>query len=98
MSVIEDTEYDELLQQVHLSELDVVDPRINERLEMLEELLGVLSDLADDTLSTSGMPWEVSRTVFCSWMLSLMGVKITLIDPVGIITILFGSDKCQSNH
>ena len=34
------------------------------RLDMSEELLGVVSVPADDALSTSGMPWEVSRTVF----------------------------------
>ena len=42
-------EFDKLLQQVDLSELDVVDSRINERLDMSEELLGVVSDSADDT-------------------------------------------------
>ena len=55
MSEIEDIagmEFDELLlQQMHLGELDVVD-------------WGVVSVPADDALSTSGMPWEVSRTVF----------------------------------
>ena len=51
---IADTEFDKLLQQVHLSELDVVDSRINERLDMSEELLGVISDPADDMLSTLG--------------------------------------------
>ena len=68
ISEIEDiagTEFDELLlQQMHLGELDVVDSRINQRLDMSEELLGVVSVPADDALSTSGMPWEVSRTVF----------------------------------
>ena len=64
---IADTEFDELLQQVHLGEVNVVDLRINERLDMSEELLGVVSDPVDDTLSTSPeMLWEVSRTVFCS--------------------------------
>ena len=67
MSEIENitgTEFDELLQQMHLGEFDVVDSRINERLDMLEEQLGVISAPADDTLSTSGMPWEmlVSRS------------------------------------
>ena len=42
-----------------LSEPDVLDSRINERLDKSEELLGVGSDPADDTLSTSGMLWEV---------------------------------------
>ena len=77
-------EFDELLQQVHLSELDVrcvVVLRINERLDMSEEMLGVISDPADDTLCTPGMQWDyVSRTVFRSWMLPLKGVEITLID------------------
>ena len=41
--------YGELLQQVHLDELGVVDSRIHERLDMSEELLGVVSDPADDT-------------------------------------------------
>ena len=40
---------------MHLGELDVVDLRINEQLDMSEELLGVVSDPADDRLSTSGM-------------------------------------------
>ena len=74
MSEIEDfadSEFDELLQQVHLVQLDVVDWRINERLCMSEELLGVVSDPANDKLSTSGMPWEVSRTMLCLWMLHL---------------------------
>ena len=69
MSEIEDiagTEFDELLlQQKHLDELDVVDSSINQRLDMSEERLSVDSFPADDALSTSGMPWEVSRTVFC---------------------------------
>ena len=53
MSKIEDiagTEFDELLQQVHLGELDLVDYRINQRLDMSEEMLGVVSALADDAL------------------------------------------------
>ena len=57
------------MQQVHLNELDVVDSRldwriINERLDMSEELLGVVSVSADDVLSASDMPWEVSGIVF----------------------------------
>ena len=65
MSEIEDIagmEFDELLQQVHLSELDVrcvVVLRINERLDMSEEMLGVISDPADDTLCTPGMQWDI---------------------------------------
>ena len=43
----------------------VADSRINERLGMLEELLGVVSDPADDTLSTSGMPCEISDVENC---------------------------------
>ena len=46
---ISDTEFSELLQQVHLGKLDVVDSLIHEWLDMLEELLGVVSDPADDT-------------------------------------------------
>ena len=60
---IADTEFDD---QVHLGEFDVVDSRINERLDMSEELLGVISDPADDTLGTSGMPLEVSGIVLHS--------------------------------
>ena len=45
---IADTEFDELLQQVHLGELNVVNSRINERLDMSEELLGVVSAPADN--------------------------------------------------
>ena len=74
MSEIEDivgTELNELLQQVHLGEVDVVDSRINERLDMSEELLGFISAPVDDILSTLGMAWEVSGTVFRSWMLPL---------------------------
>ena len=62
MSKIEDIagmEFDELL--LHLDELDVVDLRINQQLDMSEELLCVDSFPADYALSTSGMPWEVSR-------------------------------------
>ena len=79
---IADTEFDQLLQQVHLSEHDVVDSCINEQLDMSEELLGVVSDAVDDTLNTSEMLWEVSRIVFRSWMLPLMGVEIALIDCI----------------
>ena len=46
---IADMDFCELMQQVHLGELDVVDSRIHERLDMSEELLGVVSDPADDT-------------------------------------------------
>ena len=74
---IADMKFDEQLRQVDLSELDVVDLRINEQLDTSEELLGLALDPADDTLSTLGMPWEVSRTVFRSWMLPLL--EITLI-------------------
>ena len=42
--------------------------------------MGFVSAPADDRLSTSGMAWEVSGTVFRSWMLPLMGVVIALID------------------
>ena len=40
------------LQQVHLGKLDVVDLRINQQLDMSEELLGVVSAPADDKLSS----------------------------------------------
>ena len=77
-------ELDELLQQVHLGEPDLVDLRISQRLDMSEELLCVVSAPADDALSTctSGMPWEVSRTVSFvdGWMAPLRGVVIALID------------------
>ena len=52
------------MQQIHLRDLEVVDSRINQRLDMPEELLGAVSVSADDALSTSGMAWEVSRIVF----------------------------------
>ena len=58
------TEFDEQLQHVHLGELDVVDLRINELLDMSEELMGVISARADDTIGLSRVPWDVSRTVF----------------------------------
>ena len=44
---IADTEFGELLQQVHSGELDVVHSCIHEQLDMSEELLGYVS--------TSGM-------------------------------------------
>ena len=47
----------QVLQQMHLGEFDVVDSRINEQLDMSEELLGVISAPVDGTLSTSGMSW-----------------------------------------
>ena len=80
MEDIADTEFGKLLQQVHLGKLDIVDLSINERLDMLVELLGVVSYAADDTLSMLGIPWEVSINVFRSWMLPLMGVEINLFD------------------
>ena len=75
-------EFNELLQQWHLSELYVVNLRVNERLamDMPEELLGVVSDPVDHTLSRLEMPWDVSKIVFRSWMLPRMGVEIALID------------------
>ena len=60
--------FDELLQQMHLSELlNIADSCINEQLDMFEELL-VSSQIQRMiyTLSMSEMPWEVSRTVFRS--------------------------------
>ena len=65
---------------MYLGECDVADSRINEQLDMSEELLGVVSAPADDILGTSGMPWEVSRTVFRLRMLPLIGVVIALTD------------------
>ena len=53
-----DTEFEELLQHMHLSELNVVDSHIINDLDMSE------ANPVDDTLNTLGMPWEVSRTVF----------------------------------
>ena len=71
---IADSKFDELLQQVQLGKHDVVDLRIDERQDMSEELLGVVSAPADDTLSTSGM---ASRDERCrelhSWMDSCHG-------------------------
>ena len=69
MSEIEDiidTEFDEQLQQQQqqqLDDIDVVDSHVNKRLDMSEELLDVVSDAPDDTLSTLGMPWAVSGIV-----------------------------------
>ena len=37
------TKFDKILQQVHLDELNVDDLRINERLDMSEKLLGIVS-------------------------------------------------------
>ena len=65
VNIIEDIagmEFDELLlQQVHLRELDIVNSRINQRLDMSEELVSIFLVRADDVLSMLGMPWEVSR-------------------------------------
>ena len=47
-----------------LGKLNVVDSCINQRLDMSDELLSIILVPADDALSTSGMQWEVSRTVF----------------------------------
>ena len=59
LSEIEDiayTEFNELiLEQVHLGKLNVVDSRIDEWQDMLEEMLGVVSAPADNTLCMSGM-------------------------------------------
>ena len=54
--------YELVLQQMHLGELDVVDSRTNQRLDM-SELLGVVSVPVDDALSTSGIPWGVKNRV-----------------------------------
>ena len=53
MSEIEDladTEFHKLLEPVQLGESDVVNSHINERQDRSEELLGVISAPADDTL------------------------------------------------
>ena len=42
-------EFGKLLQKVHLGELDIVDSCIHERQDTSEEMLGVVSDPADDT-------------------------------------------------
>ena len=52
---IADTEFDEVLQQVQLDECDVVNSCKDEQLDMLEELLAVVSAPADNTLHTLGM-------------------------------------------
>ena len=46
-------EFDELLQQVHLGEHNVVESCINEPLDMSEDLLGVVSAPADNTYRIS---------------------------------------------
>ena len=50
---IAEMEFGELLQQVHLGELDVVHSRTHEQLDISEELFGVISDPADDTYKRS---------------------------------------------
>ena len=45
---------------MHLGELDVVDSRIHEPLDMSEELLGVVSDPADDTQGYVSMSGAVA--------------------------------------
>ena len=52
---MEDMEFDELLEQVDVGELDVVESRVNEWQGMSKELLGIISAPADGILSTSGM-------------------------------------------
>ena len=79
MHLVYYTEFDKLL-QVHLGELDVVGLWINERVDMSEELLGIVSAPANNTLSISRMAWELSGNVFCSWMLPLMSEVIAFID------------------
>ena len=66
---------------------DVVDSRINERMDMSKELLGIFSAEGFTRWYIKyvgdGNPlWEVSGIVFCSWMPTLIGVVITLIDCV----------------
>ena len=75
MSAIEDiadTEFDELLQQVHLGELDIVDSRLNERQDTSEELLVVVSDPPQPRIhlplhrGCSGRCQELSSNCGCS--------------------------------
>ena len=47
---IAETKFDKLLEHIDLGELDIVESRTNER-AMSEELLGIISAPADDTLS-----------------------------------------------
>ena len=57
MSEIEDiaeTEFDKLLKLVQLGESDAVNSHIDEWQDMSEELLGVISAPADDTLKGRG--------------------------------------------
>ena len=58
----------------------VVDLLINEWLGMSKRLLGVVSAPVDNTLSTSGMTWEVSGNVLRLWILphTCMGVVILI--------------------
>ena len=70
-SKIEDiagTEFDKQLPKVHLGKLYVVNSHLNEQLGMMKEPLGLVLAPADDTLSTSGRAWKVSRIVFHLWM------------------------------
>ena len=68
---ITDTEFNELLEQVHLhgrTQDDIVNLRTNEWQDMSEEMLGV-STPEDDTLSTSGMiPCDGRCWELHSWM------------------------------
>ena len=66
------TEFDALLQQVHLGELDVLDLFINEQQDMPEGLLGVVSTPANDTLSTCTSEM-VSGTVFMNRLMPSSG-------------------------
>ena len=52
---IANTKFDELLKQVQLGECNVFDSGIDERHDMSKELLAIVSDPADDTLSKSGI-------------------------------------------
>ena len=81
---ITDTEFNDLLEQVDLGELNIV----KLQWDMLEELLGVVSASADSTLSTLGMALRDGK---CGELLDglvpsalfsfpLIGVVIALID------------------
>ena len=70
MSEIEDIagmEFNELLEQVDLGELDVVKMRMNQRWDMSDELLGIVLAPADGTLSTSKWHPVMVGVGSCVW-------------------------------
>ena len=65
---ITDMEFGELLQQVHLGELDVVDSHIHEELDMSEELLGVQSSRLQRMIRKYiGNDMGGVKNCVCSW-------------------------------